>query len=86
MEMELRRRCVLETCAARHSRCVSIWARKEKSISKKGFYITELFFVFVMGAVLGNICVKYLSEKALIVCVVMLGMAFVMMFIDGEKQ
>lgn len=39
-----------------------------------------------MGAVLGNICVKYLSEKALIVCVVMLGMAFVMMFIDGEKQ
>lgn len=38
-------RCVLETCAARHSRCVSIWARKEKSISKKGFYITELFFV-----------------------------------------
>ena len=83
--MELRRRCVLETCAARHSRCEYLGSKRKEHL-KKGFLYYGIIFCFVMGAVLGNICVKYLSEKALIVCVVMLGMAFVMMFIDGEKQ
>ena len=39
-----------------------------------------------MGAVLGNIMVRNLHEKAIIVCSILLIFSFILMFIDREHK
>ena len=41
---------------------------------------------FIIGAVLGNVCISYMKEKAILVCAFFLLAAFIMMFIDREKE
>ena len=41
---------------------------------------------FIIGAVLGNVCISYMQEKAILVCAFFLLAAFIMMFIDREKE
>lgn len=45
-----------------------------------------IIFCFVCGAILGNICVEWLAEKAIAVCVLLLLLSFLMMFVDGEAE
>lgn len=59
---------------------------KKKEHLKKGMLYYGIIFFFVVGAVLGNICVKYFFEKALLTCVAILCIAFVMMFINEEES
>ncbi len=59
---------------------------KKKDHLKKGMLYYGIIFFFVVGAVLGNICVKYLFERALLICTAILWIAFVMMFRGKEKQ
>ena len=40
---------------------------------------------FIFGAVLGNFCVRYFSQYAILLCAVMEGIAFGWMFIDRER-
>lgn len=59
---------------------------KNISLVKKGLlYLTVILF-FVFGAVCGNIAVKIMAEKAIMICSLILFVAFLMMFIDREKQ
>ena len=45
-----------------------------------------IIFFFVIGAVIGNACVEMFAEKALLIASAILAVAFVMMFVDGEKE
>lgn len=58
---------------------------KRKEHLRKGCLYYGIIFCFVVGAVIGNICVKYFAEKALLICVGILCLSFVMMFVDREK-
>ena len=40
---------------------------------------------FVLGAIIGNICIKYIQEKTIIISAVLLFVAFMLMFVDREK-
>ena len=40
----------------------------------------------MIGAVIGNACVEMFAEKALLIASAILAVAFVMMFVDGEKE
>lgn len=57
---------------------------REKAI--KGSLYFFIIFCFVIGAILGNLCVKAFAEKAIVICSAMVMVAFVMMFIDRENK
>ena len=59
---------------------------KDKEYVKKGLLYYGIIFFFVLGAIIGNACVKALAERALFVAVAVLVIAFIMMFVDGEKE
>ena len=58
---------------------------ERRFITRSGMYF-GIIFCFVCGAVLGNFCVGWLREQALLVCVALLLISFLMMFVDGEKD
>ena len=59
---------------------------KDKEYIKKGLLYYGIIFFFVIGAVIGNACVEMFAEKALLIASAILAVAFVMMFVDGEKE
>lgn len=59
---------------------------KDKEYIKKGLLYYGIIFFFVIGAVIGNACVEMFVEKALLIASAILAVAFVMMFVDGEKE
>lgn len=60
----------------------------DKNISyiKKGMLYLGIIIFFVAGAVIGNLFVEVIAEKAIIVCAGILIFAFAMMFADKEKM
>ena len=58
---------------------------REKCLSKSILYY-GVILCFIIGAVLGNVCISYMQEKAILVCAFFLLAAFIMMFIDREKE
>lgn len=59
---------------------------KEKKCLSKSFLYYGVILCFIIGAVLGNVCISYMKEKAILVCAFFLLAAFIMMFIDREKE
>ena len=59
---------------------------KDKEYIKKGLLYYGIIFFFVIGAVIGNAWVVMFAEKALLSASSILAVAFVMMFVDGEKE
>lgn len=59
---------------------------KDKQYLKNGMLYFLIILFFVLGAVIGNIMVKLLSEKAIIICCLILVIAFLIMFIDRERK
>ena len=59
---------------------------KDKEYIKKGLLYYGIIFFFVIGADIGNACVEMFAEKALLIASAILAVAFVMMFVDGEKE
>lgn len=45
-----------------------------------------IILCFIIGAILGNFAIKYLGERAILCCSVLLFLAFAMMFIDYEHD
>lgn len=62
------------------------WYSKDKNAAKKGILYYGIILCFILGAVVGNAFVKLLGEKAIIVCSIILILAFIMMFVDREKE
>lgn len=59
---------------------------KKKGSLYKSFLYYGVILCFVMGAVIGNQFVQIMKERAILICSAVLFVAFIMMFVDREKQ
>lgn len=59
--------------------------QKERTYLERGILYFSVIVCFVLGAVLGNMFVKRLGEKAILVCSGILLIVFIMMFVDREN-
>ena len=57
---------------------------KEQAI--KGILYLLIILCFVLGAIIGNLCVEFWGQKAIVICSGIVLIAFVMMFVDREKD
>lgn len=53
---------------------------------KKGILYFGIILCFIFGAILGNMFIQLLHQKAILCCSVLLTIVFIMMFIDREKK
>lgn len=56
-----------------------------KKLSTSLLYYGMIFF-FVIGAVIGNFCIDFFAEKAILFCSLVLFTVFILMFIDRERN
>lgn len=61
-----------------------IYYRKNSYLEKFLIYIS-IIITFILGAILGNICIKLFFEKAIIVSSILLLIAFIMMFVKKAE-
>ena len=59
--------------------------RDRGALQKSGLYYF-IILCFIVGAILGNLAVGALAEKAILIAPAFLALAFVMMFIDLERS
>lgn len=59
---------------------------KEQRFVRKGFLYYGIIFCFIVGAVIGNMLIKMIHERAICVAAVILLIAFFMMFINREEN
>jgi uncharacterized membrane protein YoaK (UPF0700 family) len=59
---------------------------KKKNNLKKSLLYYGIIFCFIIGAIIGNRSVLLYQTKAILICPVFLVIAFLMMFINGEKK
>ena len=59
--------------------------RKSSCLQKSLLYY-GVILCFVMGAIIGNKFVILMKERAILICSAILFVAFIMMFVDREKQ
>lgn len=59
---------------------------KNKKFLHKGILYYLIILSFIVGAVIGNIVIKYLHEKAILACSIMLAISFAFMFVDRESK
>ena len=60
--------------------------KKEKHYLEKGLIYYGVIFFFILGAVIGNICVSYYSRYAIMICSLLLMISFIIMFKDRENE
>ena len=77
--------CIGNLRSATQNLCEYIYT-KNKSILKKGILYYGIIVCFILGAVIGDFCMKHWAEKAIVVCSGMLMIAFIMMFVDREQE
>lgn len=53
---------------------------------RRGMLYYGIIFFFALGAIFGNVCVKMMHEKALLICCLLLCIAFLMMFRDEKEE
>ena len=58
---------------------------KDKDALHRGFIYYGVIIVFVIGAVIGKVCVDKFAERAIWACVPLMLVAFAMMFEDRER-
>lgn len=57
---------------------------KNKENAKKGFLYFGIIGIFTIGAAMGNFCVSWFNEKAILVSAILMLVAFVMMLKKGK--
>ena len=77
--------CIGNLRSGTQNLCDYIHTKEKKCLSKSILYY-GVILCFIIGAVLGNVCISYMKEKAILVCAFFLLAAFIMMFIDREKE
>lgn len=77
--------CIGNLRSGTQNLCDYMHTKEKKCLSKSILYY-GVILCFIIGAVLGNICISYMKEKAILVCAFFLLAAFIMMFIDREKE
>lgn len=68
------------------SAVVEYWNTKEEKQGIKGILYFVIILFFLLGAVLGNLGVKWMGEKAILGCMGLLGVGVLMMFIRGDRE
>lgn len=58
----------------------------EKDYAARSLLYYGVILCFVLGAVIGNVSIKWLGKQAILICSVFLMITFLMMFIDREKS
>ncbi|ESE31325.1 hypothetical protein HMPREF9089_00139 [Eubacterium brachy ATCC 33089] len=76
--------CVGNMRTAVESLC-SYYYHREPSVKKTFLIYSSAIFFFIVGAILGNFCINLFSERAMLVCGMLLLIGFLIMFIDLEK-
>ena len=59
---------------------------RKREFAEKSLLYYGIILCFILGAVIGNVCIKVLGRYAITICAGILIIAFVMMFLDGEKE
>ena len=59
---------------------------KKSSCLQKSLLYYGVILCFVVGAIIGNKFVILMKERAILICSAILFVAFIMMFVDREKQ
>ena len=59
---------------------------KKKESLEKGILYYGIILCFICGAIIGNQCIKYFHERAILVSSVLLLLAFIMMFITRDDE
>ena len=77
--------CIGNLRNATQNLCHYIEKRDKKSLRKSILYYGIILF-FIVGAVIGNIVIGYLETRAIIVCSVLLGIAFIIMFAENVEN
>lgn len=77
--------CIGNLRTGTHEICNYICTKKTQHLYN-GFLYYFIIITFVCGAVLGNFCIHLLSQRAIWVSVILLIIAFTLMFIDREKN
>ena len=77
--------CIGNLRSGTQNLCDYMHTKEKKCLSKSILYY-GVIVCFIIGAVLGNVCISYMQEKAILVCAFFLLAAFIMMFIDREKE
>lgn len=76
--------CIGNLRSATENICGYLKTRDRESLFSGLFYYGAIVF-FILGAVLGNICIGIFKERAMLICVVFLLAAFFIMAVDREK-
>ena len=58
---------------------------KKREALEKGLYY-GIILCFICGAIIGNQCIKYFHERAILISSVLLLLAFIMMFITRDEE
>ena len=77
--------CIGNTRSGTQHLCTFFQTGNKDSLHKAGLYYGIILF-FVLGAISGNLCVKLMGVKAILVSSILLTIAFIIMFIDYEKE
>ncbi len=77
--------CIGNLRTGTHEICNFICTKKIQHLHN-GFLYYFIIVTFVSGAILGNFCIQLFSQQAIWVSVILLNIAFILMFIDREKN
>lgn len=77
--------CIGNLRSATQSICEFLYTKEKKAAIRGLLYFIIIGF-FVVGAILGNVSVKLLQEKAIIISSLFLLVGFIMMFFSGEEE
>lgn len=77
--------CIGNLRTGTHELCNFLCTKKVQHL-QSGLLYYLIILAFILGAILGNFCIKSFSLKAIWISVALLIVAFVLMFIDREKD
>lgn len=77
--------CIGNLRSATQNICEYCFSKNVSQIKKGLLYLSIILF-FVFGAIIGNVFVKILQEKAIMICSAILFVTFLMMFVDREAN
>ena len=77
--------CIGNLRTGTHELCKFLCTKKVQHL-QSGLLYYLIILAFILGAILGNFCIQSFSLKAIWISVALLIVAFVLMFIDREKD
>lgn len=77
--------CIGNLRNATQNLCHYVKNHEKKSLKKSILYYGIILF-FIVGAVIGNIVIRYLETRAIIVCSILLALAFIVMFAENVEN